>query len=253
MPGGRRNRDWRRRNPEYEKNYNERRRAAYPAKRRRPNYPASRRSPSKPEPPDAQLHEADDERTPGGHPCPRRNGGPWRPDASPPRDSLSRGARAEKRLVGGLDGLPAELSRRHLQPRQRGAATLSNGRANPLHGRRARGRLERARPRYLGRHRAVTASDKRHVMGSERLAGRSSCEGLALMTATAARQAASPRRPATYLGQQTVSCCVPSSSGTRKASPSIRTPYALLAVSAVTRNGLPLSSTTTEPLPSGAE
>lgn len=41
-----RNREWRAEHPEYEKNYNEKRRAAYPAKRRR-NYPATRRSPSK--------------------------------------------------------------------------------------------------------------------------------------------------------------------------------------------------------------
>jgi hypothetical protein len=44
-----RTREWRAEHPDYEKNYNEKRRAAYPAKRRRPNYPANRRSPSRPE------------------------------------------------------------------------------------------------------------------------------------------------------------------------------------------------------------
>lgn len=43
-----RTREWRAANPNYEKTYNEERRAEYPAARRH-NYPASRRSPSKPE------------------------------------------------------------------------------------------------------------------------------------------------------------------------------------------------------------
>jgi hypothetical protein len=44
-----RTRQYRVEHPEYEQAYNERRRAAYPAKRRRPNYPANRRSPSRSE------------------------------------------------------------------------------------------------------------------------------------------------------------------------------------------------------------